>query len=553
MTDSKPARTANAALPANLTPYQLAALPTIKAVLKSQLAQPVTLPQPFVSDVSSASKAALSLAPFVSAVQSGFSLLPSRYHSAYVSVLKQVLEQAQSTFKSTGIGSMKRKRAVYAQINEIFASLAAPIVQLQHAPHETEIKAYLALASNLYQRFVQDETVRKLNSRSSKWPELDPLAYFLSADDGPYTLVPTSELPLALVAKPSKMLNCSALWVLDGHEVGGHGLHSIVNGFDSEIASVLHSAVKSAFKKGQAKLVKTSTMRAMRPVVRDLLVSDSADNVIDLKQEDLLAHLVSTSSLELAADAAGLLNFGPMFVSGLTLYFVTHNKDGLLGNSGRLLPAGRFDAHPADLFRILVLIAAIDLLELPSGKHIKQQLRDRMLAASGGTIAEEFSFWDESKTLYLTVSFDELAQLAPIVASALCESPLASLGNRSLSQVLTWTNQDDQITWRLAQTMGTSSFSTKSEADLEGRHLVSASLLALELACQRADLKRVAARIHRQCLSALKDFYLDQCLLCAVPSYAKSRRTADGLKGQSLEALVQNLRRSRLGAWEQQK
>lgn len=553
MSDSKPARPANPVPKANPTPYQLAALPTIKAVIKTQLAQPVILPQPFVSDANSVSKSALNLAPFVDTVQSGFNLLPSRYHSAYVSVLKRALEQAQSTFKSSGIGSVKRKRAVLAQLNEIFASLAAPIVQLQHTAHETEIKAYLALASNLYQRFVQDETVRKLNSRSSKWPELDPLAYFLTGDDGPYTLAPSDELPLSLVAKPARLLNCSALWVLDGHEVGGHGLHSIVNGFDSEIARVLHSAVKSAFGTGQAKLIQTPSQSHLRPIVRDLLVSDSSEDVANLKQEDLLAHLVSTSSLELAADAAGLLNFGPMYVSGLMLYFATHNKDGLLGNSGKLLPAERFDAHPADLFRILVLLAAIDLLELPNGKKIKQQLKDRMLAASGGIIAEEFSFWDESKTLYVSVSYDELAQLAPVVASALCESPLASLGNRALSQVLTWTNQDDQITWRLAQTMGTTGFSTKTETELEGRHLVSASLLALELACQRPDLKRVAPRIHRQCLSALKDFYLDQCLLCAIPSYAKSRRTADGLKGQSLEALVQNLRRSRLGAWKQQK
>jgi hypothetical protein len=42
-------------------------------------------------------------------------------------------------------------------------------------------------------------------------------------------------------------------------------------------------------------------------------------------------------------------------------------------------------------------------------------------------------------------------------------------------------------------------------------------------------LAKVAARIQANGIKELKALYNDQCLLCAVPTYARSRRTESSL------------------------
>jgi hypothetical protein len=74
-----------------------------------------------------------------------------------------------------------RRQAVLDKLSEVFTVLAAPIVQLNSRSHETELKAYLALSSNLYQRFFSDAKIARLHRTVVSYPQLDPLGFFTAA------------------------------------------------------------------------------------------------------------------------------------------------------------------------------------------------------------------------------------------------------------------------------------------------------------------------------------------------------------------------------------
>lgn len=525
---------------------RLGSFNVVRQALKDELSAPVPVHDPIAPlAVSNADSTLKSLS---SVVASGFHLLPSRYHAAYVDVLQEALAQVQKSLKPTsafGISvtlmSRKKQQALLEQLKEVFQSLAQPLVQLKDSTLEAHLKAYLALASNLYQRFLQDETLKRQNSGSNRWPVLDPLGFFLPGADGPYTLPPTRELPISIVAKPSTQMRTVPLWVVDGHEVGGHGVYSIVSGFDQEVAEKLKAAVRSAVGKS------SDLPESLNQLPMTLLFFDDENEV---KTAAFLENLAESYSQELAADLAGLLNFGPMFVNGLMLYFAALHKEGTLRNRGRMPESGKgkMDKHPPDVLRALVSIACLQRLGFKDDALLKALASDlnlRLKQACGGALPEYLVFaGDNGKAVSLPLKL--LGNVIESIAECLMKEPLKCLGDRPLSQVLTWTELDQSVVEKLALTIGDTGFDYRSISDVEARHLVAASLAALEAASLKGSAAKELKRIQSNTVRALKDFYLDQCLLCAVTTYSKSRRTENSLKGKSVENLLKALRHARL-------
>ncbi len=492
-------------------------------LIRSRLAMPVSVPNPFTPTAD--------VAIYKDTADAGLALLPSRYHAAYVNILIRAAEQAEPTLKNTSLRNILKRKQVFSQLQEAFKVLAAPIVQLRSNNHEAELKAYLALASNLYQRFISDDKIDQLNQGSGSWPDLDPLGFFVDEPGvGPYTVVPSREMPLSLVSKPAVQMACLPLWVLDGHEVGGHGIHSILNGFGIDMADALEAAVADAFTTG-----KLSQGTKISKRVAHLVLPSSRKR--DLSSEEFFKHLARTFSLELAADMAGVLNFGPMFVNGLMLYFSAENKNGLLSSDGKLIEKGLYDAHPSDVIRAMAAIEAVRLLDLKNGNNYVADLSSRLNQAStfGGT----FSFTTGDGSELVTLPYAEVKALVPVLVNAALNTALPCLANRSLKEVLTWTDFDQTIVNNLAATIGGAKFDS---GESEARHIVAASLLALEQSSQLPDkdLRKVAAKIQANGIKALKELYAEQCILCAVPTYTRSRRTET-----SLLDLIARVRRAR--------
>ena len=504
--------------------------------LRSRLSQPVSVPNPFVA--ANADGAAINI--YKSTAQDGLVLLPSRYHAAYVNVLIGAVAQAEPIVNNSSLRNILKRKHVLAQLEEAFKVLAAPIVQLRSGKHESELKAYLALASNLYQRFISDEKIRQLNQNSGSWPELDPLGFFVDEPgSGPYTVVPSREMPLSLICKPAAQMFCLPLWVLDGHEVGGHGIHSILNGFAAEMADALEAAVAKAFSSGKLNLAGPNNKVSKR--VHHLVQPSPRKR--DLTAEEFTRHLARTFSLEFAADMAGVLNFGPMFANGLMLYFSADHKDSLLSHSGTLISKGSYDAHPSDVIRAMAAIEAVKQLKIAHGDRYVSDLTSRLNKASSPGSSFSFTTRDGSEVVSLPHSL--IQALVPLLVDAALNTNLACLANRSLKEVLTWTDSDEKVVRKLVTGITTSNFDSE---DAEARHIVAASLQALELHSASSmagsnDLAKIAAKIQANGIKELKALYNDQCLLCAVPTYARSRRTET-----SLSDLIQRLRLSIKGA-----
>lgn len=489
--------------------------------LRSRLTTYQSVPEPYA--------VANGTADFRKAVQAGLNLLPSRYHPAYVNVLARAVEQAQLIVDSDGLLAAFRRRTVLNQLLEAFRTLAAPIVQLQSDRFASELKAYLSVSSNLYQRFLGDDKIRALNKDSGLWPELDPLGFFSSDGGGPYTIVPSREMPLALVSKPVAMVGCLPLWVLDGHEVGGHGIHSILPDFTAQLACALEAAVADAFKAG-----KLSSSVSLAKGLNRFVHPGEKRRIVS--HEDFFKHLAGNYALELAADMAGVLNLGPMFANGLILYFAATRKSGMLQSSSRVLEKGRRDAHPADCIRAMAAIEAVRQLGLSNGASYVSDLQNRLDAASTGETSFVFSTSDG--TCVVTLPHGEVKALVGVLVEAALNRPLKCLADRSLKQVLTWSDRDEKLVVAMAPAMSGTKFALAEDA--EARHVVAASLLAVEKIAHRQDFKRLTSKIQTNGITVLKGLYSAQCLLCAVPTYARSRRTET-----SLQDLLQRIRDAR--------
>jgi hypothetical protein len=282
--------------------------------VKERLSQPVSLPTPFSLPVDTT--------VFKQFVEKGLTLLPSRYHTPYVNVLAKSVSLAEDQLAQLQSSWRKKtkRQAVLDKLSEVFSVLAAPIVQLDERSHQTELKAYLALASNLYQRFLSDAKIARLHRTVVSFPQIDPLGFFTAPETEPGIWSPSQELPVALVSKPANQKNCLPLWVIDGHEVGGHGIYAHLTGFEAEIAAALTNAIgKTTSAPDFSPLLKVMT----GPLVT-LVAPTNRKN--ELQAAEFYSHIARTYSQELAADIAGVLNLGPMFVNGLILYLAHRRR-----------------------------------------------------------------------------------------------------------------------------------------------------------------------------------------------------------------------------------
>ncbi len=500
--------------------------PAMSKYISSALSRPSTLPKPF--------RGASSLDGFKQAIENGRQFLPLRYQKPYVDILNAALLQAEEALKPLGSRAVARRQAVFEQLESVFTVLAAPIVQLSGSKYQQELKAFLALTSNLYRRFIEDEQVKTATKLKFLFPELDPLAFFTTDQSGPYALAATRELPLTIIAKPINQASCLPLWLADGHEVAGHGIHNLVEGLQSDMSKAIRSAVGKAF---DDRKVRVSTASVALPARGKTFFSGLLGGTKTLTAREFMRELFVAWVSEISADAAGLINMGPLFVDAGMLLLTASRTSGGLSSASEYDSQTGFAEYPMDLVRVLLTIEMVRKLPIKDAGVYAQALHDRLVAIMGGTLPTHVSWLRKSGSTVLDLPLSDLRAILPTVADAVLKSKLPSLSNQSLTDVMTWTEDDEAIVREVSLQL------EKGDANVDivvdPRHIVSASLLAVERASTKRDFAKLAERIQATGIQALADIYDSQCLLC-LPSQKDDSSETDATT--SLTDLVRLVR-----------
>jgi len=476
--------------------------PVMSRYISSALSRPSTLPKTF--------HGADSLDVFKEAIENGRTFLPARYQKPYVEILNAALVQAEEALKPLGPRATARRQAVFAQLESVFTVLAAPIVQLSGSKYQKELKAFIALTSNLYRRFLDDDSITsKADKLKLLYPDLDPLAFFTVDQSGPYALAATRELPLTIIAKPVAQASCLPLWLADGHEVAGHGIHNLVDGLQSDLSAAIRSAVGKAF---DDKKVKMSTASVALPARGKTFFSGLLGGQKTLSMREFMCELFGAWVAEISADAAGLINMGPLFVDAGMLLLSASRHSGGLSNSSEYDSQTGFAEYPMDLVRVLFNIEMVRKLPIKDAPVYSAALHDRLVAIMGGTLPSHVSWIRKSGSQVLELPLSDLHAVLPTVADAVLKAKLKSLSNQSLTDVMTWTEADEKLVREVSVQLEKGDASIDIVVD--ARHVVSASLMAVERASKKADFSKLAERIQATGIQALADIYDSQCLLC---------------------------------------
>jgi hypothetical protein len=481
----------------------------------------VTLPEPF--------KGATSLEPFKTAIDDARRLLPLRYQAPYVDILDQVVKQAEKALASQNPQNTAKRQAVLQQLELVFSALAAPIAQLRSTKYEKELKAFLAVISDVYKHFVDSRKIRGAAKSKLLWPNLDPLGAF-SADSksGPFTLAATAELPVALVNKPACHTAFLPMWLIDGHEVGGHSIFTAVDGFEKELETTLESKLRAAFAGGTVKISDSVTFNTATGAVF------ASKRIVGM--QNFMVRLWKQWLPELAADAAGLLNMGPMFANGLTLCLAIERPDWELTSKSVFDFRRGFTDHPMDVVRALLMIEMTKKLGIPQAAAYAKALMERLLDVLEGPLPEKFVWVNRVGSTAVELKLTDLQAILPVVADAIMNSSLKALSGESLLSVMPWTKTDEKAVRSAAALL------LRGRTDLPdsvaARHVVAGSMLAVERATLHLEFVEACKRIHDAGIAMLTELYSGQCLLCNV----QTLRTTAAVQLKDLVKLVKSMR-----------
>lgn len=160
----------------------------------------------------------------------------------------------------------------------------------------------------------------------------------------------------------------------------------------------------------------------------------------------------------------------------------------------------------------------------------------------GGSLPSNVSWLRKSGSYVLDMPLSDLRAILPTVADAVLKAKLPSLSNQSLTDVMTWTETDEQLVREVSLQL------EKGDANVDivvdARHVVSASLMAVERASTKRDFAAIAQRIQATGIQALADIYDSQCLLC-LPSQKEDSETNATTSLTDLVRLVKEVKNLR--------
>lgn len=304
------------------------------------------------------------------------------------------------------------------------------------------------------------------------------------------------------------------MWLPDGHEVGGHVIHTAVSGLDKELTQTLEAAIKLAFEEGRVKAGTVNMPRSTSLIRRS--------GVTPIPLQDFMLKVWKAWAQEAFSDVAGVLNLGPMFANALIIFLAVQRTAGGVSPVSDYDKKTGFSDHPTDLIRVLLSIEVLKKLDFPDAANYAQAILERLKQAHKGALPQTIGWVDGSGHRVIEIPLSAMEAILPVVAEAMLNTPLVTLSNRSASSIVRWTKRDEELVRATVSPLVRGDKNIDESA--EARHVIAASLLAFEkLATGRLDFNRLTENVHATGINVLSDMYDQQCLLCAVPTYKKSQ------------------------------
>ncbi|MBV8917750.1 hypothetical protein [Bradyrhizobium sp.] len=319
----------------------------------------------------------------------------------------------------------------------------------QHGPGvsrvdtSAQLRRFLAIVSNLYRSFLDSD--KRAAAGIKLVTNTPPLAVFLSGSlQGPYTVESDEMLkrfgtPIGVVSLPATYRDHPIMWAALSHEVCGHDVVHADEGLLAELVVTVRNALAPHFS--PRKPLATAALNA-------LLWSYWMDEAI--------------------ADVYGILNMGPLFPINLGAFLAafrahlqrrSHPGRPLLSTDAQKRPDNTMDDHPIDLLRLHLAIGAIESLQglspVRRDAYVKG-IEDVAAAVTGdtthvgldGLVPTESGNPVAVKT---QMTLSDAAAAARRVGQIIATSKLKALQGRSIQDIETWDDHDEEIAQAIAE------------------------------------------------------------------------------------------------------
>ncbi|KJS72459.1 MAG: hypothetical protein JL56_13115 [Desulfotomaculum sp. BICA1-6] len=360
----------------------------------------------------------------------------------------------------------------HEELTGFWFDFANMVLQRYAVLFTTELSAADNLVRNFFHRFFMAPGLSQI--KTSYRENVTPLVFLgRGGRKAYYTLPPTIHRPLAIIRLPRAALNNVWRWTVLAHETG-HDVFSSVGGLAREMDVLVASTVNQAAASGYLCL----------PPVNAVIEGNGAPVVLEMSPGQFAVSLWSRWVNELFADLFSILMCGPACVltmQELLGFNSVGNWHGLQGP----------DAHPVPIFRNMINLRVLHRIGFISDAGLLERRMGCYVYSPS-----EIIWLHEEKVEVVRVNLVEMLKMADIVVDAMLHTPLQSLNNHSLRQIINFDAQDQVIVSQMAMAViGEAPVAVNAEA----RHLAAAAQIAFVEQPYQAD------DIHNNVLKLMSD------------------------------------------------
>lgn len=359
---------------------------------------------------------------------------------------------------------------------EFWERYRAAVVQRYSGVTPVVLGAADRIVQNVFDRFV----TKVPNENILYDKDAKPLVYGGEGGLGAYfTHPPGWSRPFAIINLPHAAFDHAWQWLALPHEVG-HDMYAAVLGLPTELEDTLENRMRQAVANNEVDV----------PDVHRNMNEFGVDYTIQYSGEDFLAKAWRGWTNEAQADMVALLNCGGAAAVSLQQIVEFSNEDEWYlakDEEGEIVDFT--EEHPTAYVRAALAIEALRLLDAGSHAALADEIEARFqaLRPEGEKITWYLGNVDFPVTV-AEVDATEMLKSAKIAANTLLNHTLAALGDKTYSELGTFTGEDQDAVNQLAEGLvgGEADFAD-GISPAEPRHKLAATMFALEKDPAAAD------------------------------------------------------------------